>query len=61
MPRAGFEPLIPVFERTKTVHALDRVSTVSGRVVTTKLRYLFCISGDEYIKSIDFICILLAS
>jgi hypothetical protein len=24
MPRVGFEPTIPVFERTKTFHALDR-------------------------------------
>jgi hypothetical protein len=31
------------------------------RAVTTKVRYLFYISGEEYIKSIDFICILLAS
>jgi hypothetical protein len=29
MPRVGFEPTIPVFERTKTVHALDRVATGS--------------------------------
>jgi hypothetical protein len=26
MPRAGFEPAIPVFERSKTVHALDRAA-----------------------------------
>jgi hypothetical protein len=24
MPRAGFEPTIPVFERLKTIHALHR-------------------------------------
>jgi hypothetical protein len=28
MPRVGFEPRIPVLEWTKTVHALDRASTV---------------------------------
>jgi hypothetical protein len=28
MPHAGFEATIPVFERTKTVHALDRAATV---------------------------------
>jgi hypothetical protein len=28
MPRVGFEPMIPVFERTKTFHALDRGATV---------------------------------
>jgi hypothetical protein len=30
MPRVGFEPTIPVFERTKTVHALKRAATVIG-------------------------------
>jgi hypothetical protein len=28
MPRAGFEPTIPAFERAKTVHSLDREATV---------------------------------
>jgi hypothetical protein len=28
MPRVGFEPTTPVFERAKTVHALDRAATV---------------------------------
>jgi hypothetical protein len=35
MPRVGFEPTIPVFERTKTVHALDRAATVMGISVNT--------------------------
>jgi hypothetical protein len=30
MRRVGFEPTIPVFERVKTVHALDRAATVIG-------------------------------
>jgi hypothetical protein len=30
MRRVGFEPTIPVFELTKTVHPLDRVATVVG-------------------------------
>jgi hypothetical protein len=30
MPRVGFEPTIPAFERAKTVYALDRVATVIG-------------------------------
>jgi hypothetical protein len=30
MPRVGFEPTIPVFERVKTVHALDRAATLFG-------------------------------
>jgi hypothetical protein len=35
MPRVGFEHTIPVFEGTKTVHALDRAATVNGY-------YTFC-------------------
>jgi hypothetical protein len=30
MPRVGFEPTIPTFERAKAVHALDRAATVIG-------------------------------
>jgi hypothetical protein len=30
MPLVGFKPTIPVFERAKTVHALDRTATVTG-------------------------------
>jgi heme oxygenase len=30
MLQVGFEPTIPVFERAKTVHALDRAATVIG-------------------------------
>jgi hypothetical protein len=29
-PRVGFERMIPVFERAKTAHALDRAATVIG-------------------------------
>jgi hypothetical protein len=29
LPGVGFEPMIPAFERRKTVHALDRAVTVS--------------------------------
>jgi hypothetical protein len=31
-----FEPTIPVFERAKTVHVLDRVATVIGGIVITR-------------------------
>jgi hypothetical protein len=30
MPQMEFEPTILAFERAKTVHALDRVATVTG-------------------------------
>jgi hypothetical protein len=33
MPPVGFESTIPVFERAKTVHALDLAATVSGTPV----------------------------
>jgi hypothetical protein len=31
MSWVGFEPTIPVFEREKTFHALDRAATVMGK------------------------------
>jgi hypothetical protein len=31
MPRVEFEPMTPVFERAKAVHALDRAATVISR------------------------------
>jgi hypothetical protein len=30
IPRVGFEPVIPLFERAKTVQALDRAATEIG-------------------------------
>jgi hypothetical protein len=30
MPRVGFEPAIPVFQRAKTVHGFERAATVIG-------------------------------
>jgi hypothetical protein len=32
MPWVGFEPTIPALKRAKTVHALDRASTVIGKL-----------------------------
>jgi hypothetical protein len=37
MHHVGFEPTIPVFERAKMVHALDRAVTVIGQVPTSVL------------------------
>jgi hypothetical protein len=31
MLQVGFEPMIPAFEGTKTIHALDCATTVIGR------------------------------
>jgi hypothetical protein len=30
MPRVGFEPMTPMFERAKMVHDLDCADTVTG-------------------------------
>jgi len=35
MPRAGFVPAIPMFERPKTVLALDRAATGTGIICTS--------------------------
>jgi hypothetical protein len=32
MSRVGFEPMIPSFERVKTVLALDRAATLIGKI-----------------------------
>jgi hypothetical protein len=34
MPQVGLEPTIPVFERAKTVHSLDRSATVIGSTLS---------------------------
>jgi hypothetical protein len=43
MPWVGFETTIPVFERAKTVHALDGVATVIG--ITLCFTFCFCFHG----------------
>jgi hypothetical protein len=39
MPKVGFEPIIPAFDRANTVHALDRAATVIGRLHTRHIKY----------------------
>jgi hypothetical protein len=41
MPCVGFEPTIPVFEREKTVHALDGAATVIGCMFPQPLQNKF--------------------
>jgi hypothetical protein len=41
MPRVGFEPTIPAFERAMTVHALGRAATVIGNTLS-RSTYLKC-------------------
>jgi hypothetical protein len=43
----GFEPTIPVFERAKTVHALDRAATVIGSCRYTKFKYEIRVLGKS--------------
>jgi hypothetical protein len=43
MPSAGFKPMIPVFKRMKTFHALDRAAIVIGTVTLTYLKYPYCL------------------
>jgi hypothetical protein len=41
MSRVGFEPTTPVFERAKTVYALDREVTVIGKSSNQLVNKLF--------------------
>jgi hypothetical protein len=41
MPQVGFEPTIPAFERAKTLHALDGVATVIGRILLEELIIIY--------------------
>jgi hypothetical protein len=40
-PRVGFKPTTPVFERVKTVHALDRVTTLIGAAMKSTMCNIF--------------------
>jgi hypothetical protein len=60
MPRVGFEPTIPVFERAKTVHCdrLGRKSKVQIEVVDMSRRYLVFttmreIDGEVIISTVE--------
>jgi hypothetical protein len=52
MPRVGFELTITVFEREKTVYALDRAATVIGYVYvcyTLSVNHLFQPFGNHQV------------
>jgi hypothetical protein len=40
MPQVGFEPTIPVFERAKTVHALDRATHCDCRIFFSNFNFI---------------------
>jgi hypothetical protein len=41
MPPVGIEPTIPVFERTKTVYAVDHAATVMSDYIYGILRFIY--------------------
>jgi hypothetical protein len=47
MPPVRFEPTIAVFERAKTIHALDRAATVISLLIPTTLKYKQTRPTDE--------------
>jgi hypothetical protein len=46
VPRVGFEPTIPVFERAKTVHASDRAATLIGHNAFAGTCRCICMAED---------------
>jgi hypothetical protein len=48
MPRVGFEPTIPVFERAKTFYALDRAATVIISRNATQLKEIEGLNFSTY-------------
>jgi hypothetical protein len=48
MPRVGFKPTTPVFERAKTFHALDRADTVVGTVIHIRPFNEFCVAVNVF-------------
>jgi hypothetical protein len=40
MPRVGFDPTIPVFERAKAFHALDHAAVVIGFLLVESVKYI---------------------
>jgi hypothetical protein len=52
MSQVGFEPTIPVFERLKTVHALDRSDTVIGWVQTATLKKIVFHFSDPQVSDL---------
>jgi hypothetical protein len=57
MPGVGFESTIPVFERAKTVHALDRVAKVIGWQLYVRTLVLLIRAGRSRLRfmiSLDF-------
>jgi hypothetical protein len=52
MLQVGFEPTIPVFQLSKTVHVLDRAATVIGYRFSSTLTYS-TIPRFEFLEQVD--------
>jgi hypothetical protein len=49
MSQVGFEPMIPVFERVKSAHALDRAATVISQKVSAGIYFkTYCLGCTAY-------------
>jgi hypothetical protein len=60
MPRVGFESTTPVFEREKTVHALDSAAAVIGiKIILPGTKTEFCEERTE--RSLTFIILYLVN
>jgi hypothetical protein len=46
MPRVGFEPMIPVFEREKTVHTSDLAATSRELYSVQSSRGISCVNAE---------------
>jgi hypothetical protein len=55
MIRVGFEPTIPVFERTKTVHALDRAASVIGMNMGHSHWESLILTNNIYLNKVSYI------
>jgi hypothetical protein len=56
MPRVGFEPMIPTFERAKTVHAIDRAATVIVKVAWWPANCLDRPAGEAHAPHVTSLC-----
>jgi hypothetical protein len=53
MPQVGFEPMIPVFERVKTVQALYSSATLIGSYIRSYVVYFITLPILKNIESND--------
>jgi hypothetical protein len=65
MSRVVFEPTTTVFERAKTVHALDRAATVIGKQGTLKIQIIavtrLTVFGRQPTEAVERAMMLVAS